>query len=67
MPTSRDLEHDGGEFFEETDFPNREEYKQFQLEVIAELEAKKDSEKAKEQEQWMNVNNPYLWESVIDR
>ena len=64
MPTSRDLEHDGGEFFEQEVFPNREEYFRFKKDVEDQVEKMKDLEKENKQKEWMNLENPYLWEPV---
>jgi len=64
MPTSRELEHEGGEFFEQSDFPNREEYKKFKEEVADQVEKMKDIEQAKLQDAWMSLDNPYLWEPM---
>ncbi len=64
MPTSRELEHEGGEFFEEQIFPNREEYTKFQEDIVKELKEMKHSELVRKQNEWMDIENPFLWEPI---
>lgn len=60
----RNLEHDGDEFFDGKDniLPNRQFVKELKVEAEKQSKEEKEKELIKKQKEWLNINNPALWE-----
>lgn len=59
MPTFKELEHEGNEFFAVES--NRETVKRAEIKITENLEKKQEEERKKLQEEWLSTNNPFLW------
>ena len=61
------LEHDGNEDFEELNVTNKKQANITDAikEIINDDEREREEELARLQEEWMNPNNPALWDGEI--
>lgn len=60
----KNLEHDGTEDFLKDSFPNRRNHAQVTRQLEDAAKAKEDSKDTKQAE-WLNLNNPFIWEGEI--
>lgn len=58
-----ELEHEGNEDFE---FQNRKNEKEIRQKVEQKVAEKIEENKEKLQEEWMSIDNPFLWEGDFD-
>ena len=63
MPHNRELEHDGNDFFEfNQGFPKRKDVKIVETKKKKIIEDNVEKELENAQKEWMNPENPALWD-----
>lgn len=66
MSSLNNLEHEGNEFFNEVKVTNRKEVTETKEQVILKNKKLREGALAKLQEDWLHIDNPFLWDGEID-
>ena len=65
MSNLRELEHDGTEFFDSA-FPNRKVVSKQKVIYEKGIKEKAENDKNNLQKQWLDINNPALWDGEFE-